>query len=141
MSTEEYTRSEASLPAGEYWVGDPCYAFEDHELWLALIDSAYEREPNPRILEADARGAEFIASGTYFGDGTYPGSDGKSYPVDAGLIGIVPVGAPGVSRNPFGMQKVTFEKPVWVEYDGGTITVGGVGEEIKIETNDDKEEE
>lgn len=131
---EEYAVSETVLPAGLYWVGDPCYAFDDQAVWMALLESAgIEANPTPRIMEADAKGRSFVASGTAYGDGTYFDEHGNEYGVDAGLIGVTPVVAG--QQTPAGMREVRFDGPFSVEYSDGTIKVG----DIEIDTDPEPE--
>lgn len=112
----------ANIPAGTYWVGDPCYAFEDHELWLRLLTSGgIDRQSIPRVMECSADGARFVASSTAHGDGTYKDQQGREYPVDAGLIGVVPA-RPGV-ETPWGMHEVEFEQEFTVGYMDGAVTI------------------
>ena len=131
LNIESYT-----MPAGEYWVGDPCYAIPEDK-WIAwLKDAGYDAEPFPRYLVADVDGNTCIGVGTSYGDGLYRGSDGNEYPVDAGLIGAVPT---VIENEPFGMQRVTFEHPFEVSYteERGVIRVG----HISIPTDDDVDED
>ena len=114
-----------ALEAGKYWVGDPCYAFDDQEAWMALLYSAdFE---NRDLLEAAANTAvgefAFTASGTYCGDGCYPDDEGNTYPVDAGLIGVVRPEEAEVPE-PFGMRLVEFDEPFTVRYEDGDIVIG-----------------
>jgi hypothetical protein len=126
--------SAKTMPPGEYWVGDPCYAFEDNNLWCDLLNSAgIDELPMPVIMEADAGGYAFIASGTAHGDGTYTDQHRRRYPVDAGLIGITP--ARGGEARPKGMKTIRFTYPVGVRYDRGTIVIGSGQERIVIETD------
>ena len=121
---DETAVSEVTLPAGEYWVGDPCYAFSDHQVWMALLESAgIDHSPMPRIMEANAEGRSFVASGTAFGDGTFYDQDGNEYGVDAGLIGVTPAVE---GKTPSGLRQVTFTQPFSVEYDEGKITLGPI---------------
>lgn len=125
---KEAAISETTLPPGDYWIGDPCYAFDDHSVWMKLLESA-DYETNPTILEAKAAGREFIASGTAFGDGEYQDQYGNRYPVDAGLLGATP--AIAGREIPFGMRLVVFDSPVDVEFDDGDVKIG----HIVIETD------
>lgn len=135
-STEQTTSQ--MLPAGAYWVGDPCYAFEDHAVWMALLESADYTGPQ-RILEAAVRVGElgevdeggvgteqFVASGTAFGDGVFTDGDGNEYGVDAGLLGVVPVRAG--EECPKGMTEMEFTEPFTVSYEdeGGVVNIGPV---------------
>lgn len=77
------------MPAGEYYVGDPCYAVPN-ERWMEWLEAAdYENER--RFLLADLDGYPVLGIGTAYGDGMYEDEDYNQYPVDAGLIGLVPV--------------------------------------------------
>lgn len=75
------------LKPGLYWVGDPCYAVPD-EHWIPLLDDAGYFDES---AEGSIDGVRVVAFNTAFGDGTYRGSDGFDYGVDAGLIGLIRV--------------------------------------------------
>lgn len=127
-----------TLPAGEYYVGDPCYAVPDErwQEWLDAADYMTER----RWLLADLDDRAVLGIGTAHGDGVYEGSDGFSYGVDAGLIGLVPAEIADASMGTLnGMSHVTFDRPVLCTYsdDEGTITIG----HIVIKTDADPEVE
>lgn len=133
------------IPAGKHWVGDPCYAFPQgtpaDQAWMPCLESANFRD-DPRILEAEAvvdgRTYRFVASGTAYGDGVYSSAQMPQveFPVDAGLIGVVP--ASQVEGEPFGMTLVDFAADFTVGYEkNGTIHIG----EIEIFTGDDPEDD
>jgi len=85
------SKVEVEVPAGSYILGDPCYAVPNHE-WGQLLQSCnYFENPVGKITRHDKSDYHVVAFGTRWGDGTYRGSDGNDYPVDAGLIGLVPV--------------------------------------------------
>lgn len=126
--------SETTLPAGRYWIGDPCYAYEDHGVWMALLESA-DYTGSHRILDAEVPGERFLASGTAFGDGVYLDEDGNEYGVDAGLLGAVP--AKDGQRVPSGMREVEFTEPFEVGYAEGKIAIG----HIVIDTDPKVDEE
>lgn len=111
-----------TIPAGSYFVGDPGYAFDDHGLWMELLESANFREQD--LLQARARGHRFVASGTAYGDGTYEDGEGRRYPVDAGLIGVVPARAD--RETPWGMHRIEFAEDFVVSYEDGTIRIGPI---------------
>lgn len=132
-----------TMPAGEYIVGDPCYAVPG-ERWMEWLEAAdYQSEDSRRFMLAELDGHPIAAVGTAHGDGCYDGSDGNRYPVDAGIIGLVPTSLPGAieeqakytDRSPV----VTFERDFQCSYedDEGVITLG----HIKITTDPDEGED
>jgi hypothetical protein len=78
------------VPKGSYVIGDPCYAVPDKD-WLPLLETCnYFNSPIGYVQGVDQK--HFVlAFGTKWGDGCYRGTDGNNYPVDAGLLGLVPV--------------------------------------------------
>ena len=80
--------TDVTMPAGKYVLGDVCYCFpsDKHELWMELLNSCdFFEKPIGEVS-----GTKILGFSTLYGDGIYPGSDGFNYPVDAGLIGLVP---------------------------------------------------
>jgi len=77
------------IPAGKYWLGDPCYIIRDKD-WLHFCNkySFNDAEGNHCVTLQD--NISVLAFSTYHGDGCYLDQHGNSYPVDAGLIGLVP---------------------------------------------------
>ena len=125
------------MPAGTYYVGDPCYAFTDR--WMEWLEAA-GFEDGPRYLVAEIDGYSAVGVHTAYGDGLYYGSDGHKYGVDAGMIGAVPVQI-AKDNALYAMQKVTFGSAFEVEYDNengqGIIRIG----HIDIPTGDNEGEE
>lgn len=136
----------APLPAGEYLVGDPCYAF-DHSLrqnWLEWLADAWKEKGVDRdrltILDGRVKGMRIAASRTAYGDGEYYDQDGHVYGVDAGLLGAVPVEllaaiypkyasmAHEQLEAEIGMRVVEFPHPFHVSFDEGTgkVTIGHI---------------
>lgn len=85
-----------------FYVGDICYALgEDvyHGFWGDVCGF----EPGHYTLPADHPkypGLSFAVSNTAYGDGTYHDNYGRTYCVDAGVIGLVPLEL--VSEDPAG---------------------------------------
>lgn len=79
-------RVSVMVPAGTYVLGDPCYVIEGDDWDAVLTNSNYFGNPI-----GFARGVAMLGFHTAYGDGCYQGSDGYSYGVDAGLIGLVPL--------------------------------------------------
>ena len=80
-----------TLPAGAYWVCDPCYAIpkDRWEEWLKIA-GLHDAEEMPQILSGALDGKMCIGIGTAYGDGVYYDQYGGEYGVDSGLIGLVP---------------------------------------------------
>ena len=75
-----------ALPAGKYYIGDPCYVIEDWDEFLAAFWAMKEEEG---IFDYDVGTCCVLR--TLWGDGSFPCSDGSMLGVDAGLIGAVPL--------------------------------------------------
>lgn len=86
-------KTKFTLPAGTYYIGDPCYVFPnkgpDSEKWDELLEqcdyftnTCYGEIPNIKVWTKH----------TPFGDGSYGSNyENKQFFVDSGLIGIVPI--------------------------------------------------
>ena len=121
------SKVEVEVPAGKYILGDPCYAVPDSE-WMELLESCdYFENPIGKITRHDKSYYHIVAFSTRWGDGCYRGTDGNSYPVDAGLIGLVPLAVcKDVIRDDLS-QVVTFDKPTKCSSDGeGKLRFGHV---------------
>lgn len=124
-----------TLPAGTYYIGDPCYVF-NRDQWDALGDQTgwFEETPVAAIHEY-----RMVAFGTAYGDGAYQDNLGREYPVDSGLIGIVPIEVVDPTKfrdNPFG-HVVRFDEPFTCEAIGGQLRFG----DVVIETDPEDEDE
>lgn len=122
----------ATLPAGTYVVGDPCYSIPN-EMWMAWLEQAdYTQNDRNHVLVASVNGHLAVGVSTAFGDGEYFDQNGNTYPVDAGLLGLVPIEVAG--KNSLGDERVimTFDAPVDCFYDDENVVLGPV----IIETGD-----
>ncbi len=117
-----------SLPEGIYYVGDPCYSLSD-ELWDEYLHIADFYLDGKTVMLSDGR---LVASvSTCWGDGVYVGSDERTYPVDAGVLGAVQA-IDGDDRPPEVLaQTKVFAKPFDVTYQEGTVVIG----DISIDTD------
>jgi hypothetical protein len=78
-----------TLPAGRYFVGDPCYtAGKDDQAWQNWCSTADFGSDD--VMAATFNGLPVIGLHTEHGDGVYYDATGREYGVDAGLIGAVP---------------------------------------------------
>lgn len=84
------------VPAGKYFMGDPCYAVPDKE-WIPLLESCDYFNSTPIGKMSDGR--EVLGFSTAYGDGTYHDQYGNEFGVDAGMIGLVPVTEKEIKKN------------------------------------------
>jgi hypothetical protein len=124
-----------TFPAGTYIVGDPCYNVPD-DAWDGLLEDCdfFDKQCHGQFVKADGTLGTVVGFSTKYGDGTY--DYGKlEFPVDAGLIGIIPVEdvpEPDLTCS----NLVTFTQPFECFEEGGVIVFG----HIEINTGDDPEE-
>lgn len=135
------SRVEVEVPAGSYVLGDPCYSFPDYDEWMELLNSCNYFESPMGTISRGTDNYYVLAFSTRWGDGRYRGTDGNSYAVDAGLIGLVPVEALRSDADSLRddlCTVVTFDKPTKCGTDGeGKLRFG----HITIDTDPQDEEE
>lgn len=129
----EISSKSVVVPKGEYVLGDPCYVVPNDD-WSDLLNSCnYFNSPVGRV-----RDSKILAFGTKWGDGCYRDTKGNVYPVDAGLIGLVPVAYAEVEPN---SVIVSFSEPTLCLNDDGILKFGNyvidtVLEEVEEENNE-----
>lgn len=133
------------MPAGKYWIGDPCYIFPNDgpmsDKWIELMEKSDFF--NISYVELDDGKIKVWAAPTVYGDGVYSGihgSDVIDFAVDAGLIGIAPqetVDYLGVQDSNLETMAlfVEFNTPFEVKCLDGVFSFG----HVYINTNDDDE--
>lgn len=122
--------------AGTYYVGDPCYCMGGQK-WMeflrawyrdpeAFIDGDGNSAPKDNPLNASVvetpEGKAFIMS-TGFGDGCLADSDGNTYGIDSGTIGVVQVGLVNRDDTLECTRKVYLGGPVSVVYEDGVLSL------------------
>jgi len=127
-------RVEVVVPQGSYVIGDPCYAVPDKD-WDGLLQSCNYFESPIGYVKDGVQKFPVLGFGTKWGDGSYRGTDGRVYDVDAGLIGLVPV---ELVKNLAEHTILVLNKDTLCVNDGsGKLTFG----HITIETDPSEEEE
>jgi hypothetical protein len=113
------------LKAGEYYIGDCCYVLDDNLENFDWVDDFCEPfwSDEENIV---VKGHQIVAYGTAHGDGEYPSNIGATFPVDAGLIGVVPKELWQGGGEPFGCTLVKFEKDFVCDKFAGTLQFGNV---------------
>ena len=113
-----------SVPAGTYFLGDPCYAVPS-EMWDDLLASC----DFFKLPVGTVRRTQVLAFGTRWGDGTYTDGEGNSYPVDAGLIGLTPIALASARLDSWGLSSmgriVTFVSATRCTSDNAGLLVFG----------------
>jgi hypothetical protein len=126
------------VPAGTYVLGDPCYAVPDN-LWNEAGQSCDWWQSNP-VATVTVEGKEYkiLGFGTAHGDGIYNCRDGIEYPVDAGMIGLVPIELANPQDPDFPLNSlVVFDRETLCTNDDGVMQFGN----IHIDTKNQEEEE
>ena len=109
-----------TLPAGIYYVGDPCYTIHDDAAWDEFLKLLYAAETlhgdglSPVIFEY--RGRPCFVSSTNTGDGCYSDQYGEMYPVNAGMLAAIPI---EVLDEYSGLKVRAFDQPFQVGGDKG----------------------
>lgn len=115
-----------TVPAGDYWLGDPGYVIEDHA-WQELISGAYDFGRHLAALFPD--GKHMVALNTLYGDGIYETNQDSVFDlsVDAGLIGLVPAELVNAKANTSMLgARVSLTSPIEVFNDAGTLHFGEI---------------
>lgn len=124
---------EFTAPAGTYYIGDLCYALPDrlyHDVFGNIggfSDALYQKGDD-----------FFFVSGTAYGDGSYAGSDGKIFGVDAGNISIASINICKSRNIPCG-HIYTFDAPVTCRFGGGRFSFFVNGNRVLYINTDDDE--
>jgi hypothetical protein len=122
-----------TMKAGKYWIGDLCYVMKD--IWQPICDKFFDHKFTGA---GDIDGREFVMFPTAFGDGNYPSNIGKSFPVDAGVIGCIKVS--DIKDNTANLELgevVEFAEDFVCSEDHGTLTFG----HVEVYTNDYNDDE
>lgn len=134
MKITKYHQS-VKVPAGEYYLGDPYYFFKKED-WQKVLDTCrLFQDP----IGKSPNGQPVLGFATVYGDGLFRGSDGLSYGVDSGLLGLIR--ADGITREIEEVerlcQKVRFSKKTICSNDEGIMKFGT----IVIDTGNEEDED
>ena len=129
------------IDPGTYYIGDLCYALPKDLYDKVFGEIGGYRDGLYRNMEDF-----FLVGGTAFGDGEYKATDGNTFAVDAGIIGIAPIrtcdmrGGTRIS----GGHIYSFHEPITCHFGGGDFEfMNTYGDSIlSIDTlNGDSDEE
>jgi hypothetical protein len=132
-----------SLKPGRYYIGDLCYVM--HDKWDEFCDLTCSGDD---VLTGEMKIGDvaFASYGTAYGDGEYRDNKGRSYCVDAGLIGCILVDDihPDEAKNLNLGHVVEFTNRVesgFLRKEEGTIYFTDGMTDVYIRTDEDYEEE
>jgi hypothetical protein len=119
-----------TLPAGTYYIGDPCYVIEDHwDAFLEALNAAEGKDGYLRGVVFTFAGRQVFVSATNTGDGVYRDNEGVNYPVDAGMLAAIPVELTGTRGHVFTQAfEVGTDVGRWRQGKNGQL----IGKRIKI---------
>lgn len=100
-----------TFPPGTYYIGDLCYALND-----TLYDKVFGPKYNEGCYTSKLNPSDVFMMGDTGGDGEFKGTDGKMYPVDAGIIGIASESVLDPKKKPYGGSMYTFKGDVSVRF-------------------------
>ena len=124
----------AEVSSGKgFFVGDICYVLSD-ALYRGVWGEKHEYQDG--TFSDPKTGLLVAVAGTYLGDGCYNGSDDSMYPVDAGVIGLVPLELVDDEDDAFEKGRVIgIPGTAHFEGENGVFTIRAPdGEEICIDT-------
>jgi len=108
------------MKAGKYYIGDLCYVM--HPEWDEFCSLTISGN---NVLDGEFNlkdGRRFATFTTKWGDGTYKDEQGRSYGVDAGLIGCIAVDDITTSE----LENLTDGHVVEFVQDFSTFSAGGI---------------
>ncbi len=122
----------AVLPAGTYYVGDICYVLDE-----TLYDTFWGMVNDYKEGKYTVNAGTFVVANTAYGDGVYVGSDGFTYGVDSGTIGMVQSSIIDKNRKHFKFtKKYRFKTSVSFTFLDGIFTItNGLGFHLTIDTS------
>ena len=115
------------MQPGKYYIGDLCYVM--HGEWDEFCSLTIAGD---KVLDGEFNlkdGRRFATFTTRWGDGNYFDETGKSYDVDAGLIGCIrlsDIDLTNPENSLVGGQVVEFVQPFSTFSAGGEIRIGNV---------------
>lgn len=121
--------TKVTLPAGKYYIGDPCYAFGKTDLYKKVWGDQFGYE-NGYYTNGTSH---IVVHRTAYGDGVYRGSNEMIFYVDSGTICIASIDL--VVEDVVGV--FTFKIPVEVYMKNGLF----IFNDLEIDTGDNELED
>ena len=125
----EYSKSTTqTLPAGKYYIGDLCYAMKDEINDGIFGDNGYA------YGYYRLKNGCFLVDATAYGDGSYQGTNGFDYGVDAGIIGIASLSVCNAEEKIYGGTVHTLSEPALCTFKDGIFEFSSGSWYLKIDT-------
>jgi hypothetical protein len=125
----EYSKSTTqTLPAGKYYIGDLCYAMKDEIYYRIFGGNGYASG------YYTMKNGCFLVDGTAYGDGSYQGTNGFDYGVDAGIVGIASLSVCNAEEKIYGGTVHTFTEPVKCTFKDGIFKFSSGSWHLTIDT-------
>jgi hypothetical protein len=118
-----------SAPAGDYYIGDLCYALPSDVYDKIFGGTVY----SPGLYQL-SNGGFFLVAHTSCGDGAYKGTNGREYLVDAGIIGIASLNVCRPVADWDAGEVHSFKYPVRCEFKDGLFSFNEPSNGFEIET-------
>ena len=142
---------QVQIPAGDYWLSDPCYTIKDED-WIPWLEACNYREDDNLVGKIPGTNFSAVGFRTAWGDGVYPlqkaewgrfaegWMDEAELGVDAGLIGFVPCEYGG--EDSLYVHKITFDRLTTVTWREGNISwTNSSGEKFRVVTDGSDEDD
>ena len=114
-------RRTTTLPAGTYYIGDLCYALHD-----SLYEGVFGHDYDSGMYSMPENPSHVFWLDNTYGDGEFRGSDGKTYAVDAAILGIASESTLDPTKMPYdGGHMYTFKSPVKVGLKNNSFHFNG----------------
>jgi hypothetical protein len=135
MSTLTSKSNSVKVPAGKYWLGDPCYVIESDD-WSKVCEAFFADENQGKsVVQVDlGNGNLVVLCNTAWGDGEFRSSKGHILPVDSGTIGLVSLAYDPEFKSNFDLcSEVEFSVDTTVDNFGGIMYFGTIRVDTKGE--------
>jgi hypothetical protein len=127
------------LPAGRYYIGDPCNALKD-EIYTRIWGAIYDYKEGKFTINDN----DFLVHSTHGGDGTFYDHRKRKYIVKSGMISVISMELIDSSEEKLKECKIngiiiTFNTPFQFIYDAGIFYIQSDKKFIEINTRNEEE--
>lgn len=125
----------------EYFICDPCYVIADDSIWKEFVDTFITASNNPDFNgHFTFKDTPVFAHSTAYGDGMFSSNMHTNFPVDAGMIGAIPLSLADIHISKDKLFKTAIAELSSSFYDNGDFVFFTKQGMLVIET-DPKDDE